>query len=210
MWQNQKILFPCKYIKIWSQLQFTCNPSVQILLGFMGDSSTHTVSEVLIRWRCHYRWHQACVTWRLAGATPACHWAEMDFIPHLRADRSWAVVLLLSLWNSLCDSTAVLQLSHRDHIGTENRRSSLWPTVELQETLTLATGALALHLSKFHWLLYTSLWFAEHGALESTVDSDCQVVLKDHAIISPSNCMNSTLLPQISQSKSELFKLIVS
>lgn len=85
---------------------------------------------------------------------------------------------LLSLLNSLCDSAAVLQLSHGDHIGTANRRSSLEPTGELQETLTLTTGALSLHLSKFHWLLYTSLWFAAHAALVSSLGSGCQVVFK--------------------------------
>lgn len=44
----------------------------------------------------------------------------------------------------------------------------------MQEKLGLATGA--LHLSKFHWFLYASLWFAAHGALVSTVAWDFQVV----------------------------------
>lgn len=56
---------PLYYIKTLSQLQFTYTPRVQNLLGFL-DGSAIQVLEVLIRWLCHYRWHQACVTWRLA------------------------------------------------------------------------------------------------------------------------------------------------
>lgn len=115
---------------------------------------------------------------------------------------------LLSLLNSLCDSAAVLQLSHGDHIGTAKRRSSLEPTGELQETLTLTTGALSLHLSKFHWLLYTSLWFAAHGALVSSLGSGCQVVFKGpchhfgfqlHPVKEYLIVLNSQLTPQNDQ-----------
>ena len=46
------------------------HPECPDIVGFYGRF-THSVSEVLIRWWCHYRWHQACVTWRLAGPTLA-------------------------------------------------------------------------------------------------------------------------------------------
>lgn len=113
------------------------------------------------------------MTFSWSSSSLACHWAEMDPIPHVRADRTWVAVLLLLLWNSLCDNTAVLQLSHREHIGTENQQG-------MQETLTLTTGA--PHLSKFLWLLYTSLWFAAHGA-PCSVHCGWAKYLKDHATV---------------------------
>ncbi len=46
------------------------HPKCPALVGFYRRF-THWALEVLIRWWCHYRWHQACVTWGLAGPSPA-------------------------------------------------------------------------------------------------------------------------------------------
>ncbi len=113
-------------------------------------------------------------------SSSVCHWPEMDLIPHVRADRTWVAVLLLSLWP--CSSAAAEpQGAHGDRAACSLQG--------MQETLTLTTGALPLHLSKSHCSLYTSMWFAAHKA---PVDSDFQLV-KDTA---PALCLVFTGLLQ--------------
>lgn len=74
----------------------------------------------------------------------------------------------------------------------------------MQETLIHTTGA--LHLSKFHWLLDTTLWFSAHGALVSIVERVCKVVKGPYHNVIAADCIKSETLLLIFQIIPELFR----